>query len=187
MKAVVAAFNQEKALVGAFSVITNLRMELFEPVLAPVKRRPGGELASRTSPGLAPAECGGRLHGVDRPEDGSEDSRRTGILLGCGVAGSCRRGDTRASVVASILASTVSILALISHCGLMLETLAHKNDTTAVTLMSNQSHDNRQDQEATTRWEHDHDSMLVMVSLLRSPSVMSGGHLWCIMGLEFNQ
>ena len=30
MKAVVAAFNQEKALVGAFSVITNLRKELFE-------------------------------------------------------------------------------------------------------------------------------------------------------------
>ena len=35
MKAVVAAFNQEKALVGAFSVITNLRMELFQ-ALAPV-------------------------------------------------------------------------------------------------------------------------------------------------------
>ena len=30
MKAVVTAFNQEKALVGAFSVITNLRMDLFE-------------------------------------------------------------------------------------------------------------------------------------------------------------
>ena len=30
MKAVVAAFNLEKALVEAFSVITNLRMELFE-------------------------------------------------------------------------------------------------------------------------------------------------------------
>ena len=30
MKAVVAAFNLEKALVGAFSVITNLRMELFQ-------------------------------------------------------------------------------------------------------------------------------------------------------------
>ena len=30
MKPVVAAFNQEKALVGAFSVITNLRMDLFE-------------------------------------------------------------------------------------------------------------------------------------------------------------
>ena len=30
MKAVVAAFNQLKALVGAFSVLTNLRMELFQ-------------------------------------------------------------------------------------------------------------------------------------------------------------
>ena len=28
LKAVVAAFNQEKGLVGAFSVITNLRMDL---------------------------------------------------------------------------------------------------------------------------------------------------------------
>ena len=33
MKAVVAAFNQVKALVGAFSVITNLRMDLFEVLL----------------------------------------------------------------------------------------------------------------------------------------------------------
>ena len=33
MKAVVAAFNQEKALVGAFSVVTNLRMELFEALI----------------------------------------------------------------------------------------------------------------------------------------------------------
>ena len=33
MKAVVAAFNQEKALVGAFSVITNLRMEIFEALI----------------------------------------------------------------------------------------------------------------------------------------------------------
>ena len=30
---VVAAFNQEKALVGAFSVITNLRMELFQALI----------------------------------------------------------------------------------------------------------------------------------------------------------
>ena len=35
MKAVVAAFNQEKALVGAFSVITNLRMELFDALSPP--------------------------------------------------------------------------------------------------------------------------------------------------------
>ena len=34
MKAVVAAFNQEKALVGAFSVITNIRMQLFEALAA---------------------------------------------------------------------------------------------------------------------------------------------------------
>ena len=33
VKAVVAAFNQEKALVGAFSVITNLRIELFEALM----------------------------------------------------------------------------------------------------------------------------------------------------------
>ena len=34
MKVVVAAFNQEKALVGA-SVITNLQMELFESLVSP--------------------------------------------------------------------------------------------------------------------------------------------------------
>ena len=33
MKAVVDAFNQEEAQVGAFSVITNLRMELFQALL----------------------------------------------------------------------------------------------------------------------------------------------------------
>ena len=33
MKAVVAAFKQEKALVGAFSVITNLRVDLFESLV----------------------------------------------------------------------------------------------------------------------------------------------------------
>ena len=33
MKAVVVAFNQKKALVGAFSVLTNLRMELLQAAL----------------------------------------------------------------------------------------------------------------------------------------------------------
>ena len=33
VKAVVAALNQEKALVGAFFMITNLRMELFEALV----------------------------------------------------------------------------------------------------------------------------------------------------------
>ena len=36
MKAVVAAFKQEKALVGAFSVITNLWMELLEALVLSV-------------------------------------------------------------------------------------------------------------------------------------------------------
>ena len=34
MKAVIAAFNQEKALVGAFSMIRILRMDLFEALLS---------------------------------------------------------------------------------------------------------------------------------------------------------
>ena len=34
MKVVVATFNQEEALVGAFSMITNLRMDLFEALVA---------------------------------------------------------------------------------------------------------------------------------------------------------
>ena len=36
MKAIVAAFNQEKALVGAFSVIMNLRMDLFQALVSSV-------------------------------------------------------------------------------------------------------------------------------------------------------
>ena len=43
MKAVVAAFNQEKALVGAFSVITNLRMELFEALVVTLCAGEGGQ------------------------------------------------------------------------------------------------------------------------------------------------
>ena len=39
VKNLVGAFNQEKALVGAFSVITNLRMQLFEAL---VKELPFG-------------------------------------------------------------------------------------------------------------------------------------------------
>ena len=37
MKAVVVAFNLEKALLGAFSVITNLRMDLFEALLSTIQ------------------------------------------------------------------------------------------------------------------------------------------------------
>ena len=60
MKAVVAAFNQEKALVGAFSVFTNLRMELFEALVETSTHRTGGSLVttncflSGSCPGLDP-------------------------------------------------------------------------------------------------------------------------------------
>ena len=53
MKAVVAAFNQEKALVGAFSVITNLRMQLFE-ALAEVRRSSSGITSSSFIHKLSP-------------------------------------------------------------------------------------------------------------------------------------
>ena len=44
MKAVVAAFKQEKALLGAFSVITNLRIELFEALVFTPQPRHNDEL-----------------------------------------------------------------------------------------------------------------------------------------------
>ena len=53
----VAAFNQEKALVGAFSVITNLRMGLFEALLGTVFS--GQHKHSRANEQLMPgARCG---------------------------------------------------------------------------------------------------------------------------------
>ena len=54
MKAVVAAFNQEKALVGAFSVITNLRMELFEALILTeswLQRTESGEVVEHEGTG----------------------------------------------------------------------------------------------------------------------------------------
>ena len=54
MKAVVAAFNQEKALVGAFSVITNLRMVLFEALPGlPLLRLPLGRSDGGVAGGVA--------------------------------------------------------------------------------------------------------------------------------------
>ena len=47
MKVVVAAFNQEKALVGAFSVLTNLRMELFQALVREQREEMVSYLVSR--------------------------------------------------------------------------------------------------------------------------------------------
>ena len=55
VKAVVVAFNQDKALVGAFSVITNLRMELFEALVCSVRcyQRVHGDLECAPGPATA--------------------------------------------------------------------------------------------------------------------------------------
>ena len=55
MKVVVAAFYQEKALVGAFSVITNLQMQLFEALVSTIsvpisshdEKQPDTDLATK--------------------------------------------------------------------------------------------------------------------------------------------
>ena len=61
MKAVVAGFNQEKALVGALSVITNLRMNLFEALMITALSSGGGgyQLRCKTRAVLATtaAQC----------------------------------------------------------------------------------------------------------------------------------
>ena len=59
MKAVVAAFNQEKALVGTFSVITNLRMELFEALPATLNN---ANTCYSISAAAAAAAGGGQYH-----------------------------------------------------------------------------------------------------------------------------
>ena len=69
MKAVVAAFNQEKALLGAFSVITNLRMELFQALVESPAAAPREPAAS---------DVRAHAHGAegDRGQDRGRDGRR---------------------------------------------------------------------------------------------------------------
>ena len=71
MKAVVAAFNQEKALVGAFSVITNLQMELFEALVTSQHPGPGSLVMTV---GRLPGDPGARvLRPLPRPGAGGRD------------------------------------------------------------------------------------------------------------------
>ena len=71
VKAVVAAFTKEKALVGAFSVITNLRMELFE-ALEP-RRSTVAHL--RAPHGVKTLEFIGEFHQNEFSPQHKEDSR----------------------------------------------------------------------------------------------------------------
>ena len=68
VKAVVAAFNQEKALVGTFSVITNLQMKLFEALVC-TKAGPESWPGSVLGPDITPALGWAGLLGT--PETGN--------------------------------------------------------------------------------------------------------------------
>ena len=72
VKAVVATFNQEKALVRAFSVITNLRMDLFEALLtihwvSTAAAAPLCSASSLPAAGRAWPSCGGELRSYPHP------------------------------------------------------------------------------------------------------------------------
>ena len=89
MKAVVAAFNQEKALVGAFSVITNLRMEAL--VLVVVVRMlvqvKGGQTLEAQYRGLGPEQQAALL-GLHHDNPGDTLARRLEVIFranGCEV------------------------------------------------------------------------------------------------------
>ena len=90
MKAVVAAFNQEKALVGAFSVITNLRMDLFEALVSSEQKQGAGlmfTIGQQTSVRLCPARRGGGASAAARSECGvwSVSGAETAGLATCTV------------------------------------------------------------------------------------------------------
>ena len=80
MKAVVAAFNQEKALVGAFSVITNLRIifgwNFLKHYCAPITDHPSDQLqlgpdsvslASANILGSGPADMHAMVDDIRQP------------------------------------------------------------------------------------------------------------------------
>ena len=93
MKAVVAAFNQEKALVGAFSVITNLRRQLFEVLMAIYLQQmydnisslysqtvPTGSALSQSQGGSSPSHGAGGGAGAGQLGAGFNSSKYTQLL-----------------------------------------------------------------------------------------------------------
>ena len=80
MKAVVAAVNQEKALVGAFSVITNLWLDLYE-ALNTVPEDEGQALVLDAG-GWAAAEVAGRAAGLRRGQRQAAHGGDAGVQAG---------------------------------------------------------------------------------------------------------
>ena len=87
MKAVVAAFNQEKALVGAFSVITNLRMELFEAL--------DSGLSSASASASSSCSVGGAARGRRQPPDSGKRGAVLSLLDPAAIRGRRGRGRGR--------------------------------------------------------------------------------------------
>ena len=85
MKAVVAAFNQEKALVGAFSVITSLRMDLsealVEALVAGVRDWLWGHVVPATRDLAAAAILRGLETAAERKKTTSTTNREMAILV----------------------------------------------------------------------------------------------------------
>ena len=128
MKAVVAAFNQEKALVRAFSVITNLRMELFQALVStngrsPVQHR-GADGGGGQQVGAVRAQAALRRHLARTPV---VELRQTRVVTwSLYIHACCYLGvapptpETRQPVVA--LDSLVTLVTLPRHVTLHLDT-----------------------------------------------------------------
>ena len=92
MKAVVDAFNQEKALVGAFSVLTNLRMELFQALLSIVHPLDQSETSTSWTNDSSPGQEAPHRLDVVGEEDPAEAAPQ--LQLGRGAAALGHRACT---------------------------------------------------------------------------------------------
>ena len=92
MKAVVAAFNQEKALVGAFSVLTNLRTELFQALLSIVHALDQSETSTSWTNDSSPGQEAPHRLDVVGEEDPAEAASQ--LQLGRGAAALGHRACT---------------------------------------------------------------------------------------------
>ena len=126
MKAVVAAFNQEKALVGAFSVITNLRMELFEALLVTLSTLQHSRSLCKTVLGdtsLATASAAERcavlvsiMAAITRASDSEPDNTEVVADKLVKFSNSVAEEEKQLKSLKNVLGTQVSLLALGALC-----------------------------------------------------------------------